>query len=94
LVPLRRDGGGSIDTLLGLTHDITQRRRAERVQQATYRISEAALTAENLHALLTEVHRVVGELMPHTTSTSPSTTTRPTASVSRTSWTRPIPNTM
>jgi PAS domain S-box-containing protein len=64
LVPLRRDGGGSIDTLLGLTHDITQRRRAERVQQATYRISEAALTAENLHALLTEVHRVVGELMP------------------------------
>src|SRR6266568_1174367 len=64
LVPLRRDGGASIDTLLGLTHDITQRRRAERVQRATYRISEAALTAENLHALLTEVHRVVGELMP------------------------------
>ena len=64
MVPLRGDGSGSITTLLGLTHDITQRRRAERVQQATYRISEAALTAENLHALLTEVHRVVGELMP------------------------------
>ena len=62
MVPLRRDGG--VDTLLALTHDVTQRRRAERVQQATYRISEAALTAENLHALLTEVHRVVGELMP------------------------------
>ncbi len=64
MVPLRRDGSATVDTLLGLTHDITQRRRAERVQQATYRISEAALTAENLHALLTEVHRVVGELMP------------------------------
>src|SRR6185503_15142005 len=65
LVPLRRDGGGgAIDTLLGLTHDVTERRRAERVQQATYRISEAALTAGNLHALLAEVHRVVGELMP------------------------------
>jgi PAS domain S-box-containing protein len=64
MVPLRRDGGGTVDTLLALTHDVTQRRRAERVQQATYRISEAALTTENLHALLTEVHRVVGELMP------------------------------
>src|SRR6266850_5927888 len=64
MVPLRRDANGPVDTLLGLTHDVTQRRRAERVQQATYRISEAALTAENLHALLAEVHRVVGELMP------------------------------
>jgi len=64
MVPLRPNGRGTVDTLLGLTHDVTQRRRAERVQQATYRISEAALTAENLHALLTEVHRVVGELMP------------------------------
>ena len=66
LVPLRRDGvgGGAVDTLLGLTHDVTQRRRAERVQQATYRISEAALTAGSLHAMLAEVHRVVAELMP------------------------------
>jgi len=64
MVPLRRDGSATIDTLLGLTHDVTQRRRAERVQQATYRISEAALTAENLHGLLAQVHRVVGELMP------------------------------
>src|SRR6266545_1138998 len=64
LVPLPRDGRGAVDTLLGLTHDVTQRRRAERVQQATYRISEAALSAENLHALLTAVHRIVGELMP------------------------------
>jgi len=64
MVPLRRDGNGSVDTLLALTHDVTQRRRAEQVQQATYRISEAALSAENLHALLTDVHRIVGELMP------------------------------
>ena len=67
MVPLQRDGakgGGVVETLLALTHDVTQRRRAERVQQATYRISEAALTAENLHALLAGVHRIVGELMP------------------------------
>jgi PAS domain S-box-containing protein len=62
MVPLRR--GGTVDTLLALTHDVTHRRRAEQVQQATYRISEAALTAENLRALLADVHRVVGELMP------------------------------
>jgi len=62
MVPLTR--GGAVDTILSLTHDITQRRRAEQVQQATYRISEAALATENLQALLAEVHRIVGELMP------------------------------
>jgi PAS domain S-box-containing protein len=64
MVPLRRDGTGPVESLLGLTHDVTERRRAERVQRATFRISEAALAAENLHGLLTEVHRIVGELMP------------------------------
>jgi len=66
LVPLRRDGGpgGAVDTLLGLTHDVTQRRRAEQVQRATYRISEATLATDNVQALLAEAHRIVGELMP------------------------------
>ena len=68
MVPLRRDGGGdggsTVDTLLALTHDVTQRRRAEQVQQATFRISEATLATDNLQELLSEVHRVVGELMP------------------------------
>ena len=64
LVPLRSGGSETVDTLLGLTRDVTERRRAERVQRATFRISEAALSAENLHGLLTQVHKVVGELMP------------------------------
>jgi len=34
------------------------------VQQATYRISEAALGAGNLHALLATCIAFVGELMP------------------------------
>ena len=62
MVPLERDG--RVHTLLALTHDVTQRRRAEQVQRATYRISEATLATDNLQALLAETHRIVGELMP------------------------------
>ncbi len=62
MVPLER--GGHVHALLALTRDVTQRRHAERVQRATYRISEATLATENLRELLAEVHRVVGELMP------------------------------
>ncbi len=50
--------------LFGIMLDITERKRAEHVQQATYRISQAALTAENLQALLGSLHEIVSELMP------------------------------
>src|SRR6266540_2200752 len=36
----------------------------DHVQQETYRISQAALTAENLQALLGSLHEIVSELMP------------------------------
>jgi PAS domain S-box-containing protein len=62
MVPLERDG--TVHTLLALSHDVTERRRAEQVQQATYRISEATLATDNLQELLAETHRIVGELMP------------------------------
>src|SRR5213593_1397334 len=45
-------------------HDLTPRKRAERIQQATYRISQAALTAADLQALLRALHEIVNELMP------------------------------
>jgi len=38
--------------------------RAERIQLATYRISEAAHTARTLHELYGAIHGIVGELMP------------------------------
>jgi two-component system cell cycle sensor histidine kinase/response regulator CckA len=44
--------------------DVTEPRRAERLQQATYRIAEAAGDARGLQPLLAAVHRIVGELMP------------------------------
>src|SRR6266566_7734702 len=50
--------------LFGIMLDITPRKRAERIQQATYRISQAALTAADLQALLRALHEIVNELMP------------------------------
>src|SRR5947207_463786 len=44
--------------------DVTARRRAECVQEAVYRISHTAHTAENLQELLGAIHGIVGELMP------------------------------
>ncbi|HKW40295.1 MAG TPA: PAS domain S-box protein [Gemmatimonadales bacterium] len=44
--------------------DVTESRRAEQVQLATYRISEAAHAARNLRELYAAIHQIVGELMP------------------------------
>jgi PAS domain S-box-containing protein len=44
--------------------DVTARRRAERVEQAVYRISYTSQTAGNLQELLRALHEIVGELMP------------------------------
>jgi len=43
--------------------DITERRRAELIQDAIFRISEAAHTALSLQELFGAIHRIVGELM-------------------------------
>ena len=44
--------------------DISERRRAELIQGAIFRISEAAHTALSLQELFGAIHRIVGELMP------------------------------
>ncbi|MEO6002778.1 MAG: PAS domain S-box protein [Opitutus sp.] len=44
--------------------DISERRRREQVQDATYQISRAVLAGGDLKALFTEVHRIIGALMP------------------------------
>jgi PAS domain S-box-containing protein len=43
--------------------DITERRRREQVQTATYQISQALLAGGDLRALFAEVHRIIGGLM-------------------------------
>lgn len=44
--------------------DLTERRRREQVQDATYRVSRAILAGGDLHALFSEVHRIIAGLMP------------------------------
>jgi PAS domain S-box-containing protein len=50
--------------LQAVVRDITERKRAEKVQNAIHRISEAALTAHNLDELFGLIHTIIGELMP------------------------------
>jgi PAS domain S-box-containing protein len=49
---------------LELEREIAEGRRREQLQNATYRISEAALISADLAALFVQVHDIIGELMP------------------------------
>jgi diguanylate cyclase (GGDEF)-like protein/PAS domain S-box-containing protein len=48
---------------IGVARDVTERKRAEDVQAATYAISEAAHHATDLAGLFGEIHRIVGTLV-------------------------------
>ncbi len=55
---------GGQQCLLTVGMDITERRRREQVQAATFRISQLVLAGGDLSALFAEVHRIIAELMP------------------------------
>jgi PAS domain S-box-containing protein len=62
VVPIVHDG--RVTEALVTAADITERRRAEQTQLATYRISASAHTATSLQSLFAAIHGIVGGLMP------------------------------
>jgi len=58
------DSDGKLSGYRGVYHDITERKRSERVRELIYRISEAANAARNLDELFSSIHGIIGELMP------------------------------
>lgn len=55
---------GGPTCMLTVAVDISERRRREQVQEATYGISRAMLAGGDLSSLFAEVHRIIGGLMP------------------------------
>jgi PAS domain S-box-containing protein len=62
-VALRDENGDNYGSI-GLYRDITEAKRAEQVQQAIYRISQAVVTTASLDELYHSIHQILGELMP------------------------------
>jgi PAS domain S-box-containing protein len=59
-----RDDGGAPMRVVGCLCDITERRRAEQLQQAVYRIARAADGTADLGSLYKEIHRIIAGVMP------------------------------
>jgi PAS domain S-box-containing protein len=60
------DSTGHPLRIIGSAMDVTKLRKAEAIQSAVYRISEATNSAKNLPELYAQIHRVIGGLMPAT----------------------------
>ena len=55
---------GEDKAILGTVTDITEQKRAEKIKDSIYRMSEAAHSAQNLEDLFPSIHKIIGELMP------------------------------
>ncbi len=58
------DQNGNINGLIGIGHNITERKKTELIHEALYAISETAHSASDMYSLYSEIHNVVGTLMP------------------------------
>ncbi len=59
-----QDVNDQITHYVKVAEDITARKRAERIRVATYKISEATNSAQNLNEFFELTHKIIGELMP------------------------------
>ena len=62
-VPLLNEQG-KVDGLLGITRDITNRKQAEALQEAVYRITKAAETTDSIRDLFPQIHQIISSVMP------------------------------
>src|SRR3989475_328656 len=60
------DASGHPVRMIGSVMDVSKPRKAEAIQSAVYRISEAANAAKDLPELYRHIHKVIGGLMPAT----------------------------
>jgi len=60
------DASGHPVRMIGSVMDVSKPRKAEAIQSAVYRISEAANAAKDLPELYRHIHKVIGRLMPAT----------------------------
>jgi PAS domain S-box-containing protein len=61
---VHRDKNGNVIGYHGMLRDVTEQRRAEKIQSSVYKISEATITTQNLQELFRSIHGIVAELMP------------------------------
>ena len=59
-----RDTDGKPVRMIGAMTDVSERKRADRAQDAVLRIAQAAATSATLHHLLRSIHQIIAELMP------------------------------
>lgn len=58
------DEDSGVRRMIGMMQDITERKQADLLQNAVYRIAEAADRSDSLDELYRSVHRIVGTVMP------------------------------
>ena len=59
-----RKADGSVDYFVALLEDVSLRKRAERVREAAYRVSEAAQSVESLPEFFHRAQEILGTLIP------------------------------
>ncbi len=62
-VPLR-DAQGKVVGLVGIGRDITERKQAQTLQEAVYRIAAATETTRSLDELYPQIHQIISSVMP------------------------------